>query len=181
MGEIKQVRICGLGGQGIILAGTILGYAGINDEKWVAGSNSYGAAARGGLCQADVVISDKPISFPHITEADILIAMYQSAYNRYIGDVERENGIVIYDQQMVSIKEVSYLRQVGVPATSTAIKELDNSQVANIVMLGAATEITKIVTRDALISAIEENVKARFKTLNLKAVELGFRLGRVEQ
>jgi len=181
MGEIKQVRLCGFGGQGIILAGTILGYAGINDGKWVASSNSSGAAARGGACRADVMISDKPISFPHVIEADILIAMYESAYNRYIGDVERENGIVIYEQQMVSTKEISGLKQIGIPAVNTAIKELNNNQVANVVMLGAVTEITKIVSRDALISAIEKNVRARFKALNLKAVELGFKLGRVEQ
>ena len=181
IGETKQVRLCGLGGQGIILAGTILGYAGINDGKWVAGSNSYGAAARGGGCRADIVMSDKPISFPHVIKADILIAMYQSAYNSYIGDVVRENGIVIYDQQMVSINEIGPLKQIGIPATNTATKELDNKQVANIVMLGAATEITSIVTRDALISAIEKNVQARFRALNLKAVKLGFELGKAAQ
>ena len=177
---IKHVRLCGFGGQGVILAGTILGYAGVNDGKWVAGSNSYGAEARGGACRADVIISDKPISFPHVIKANILIAMYQRAYDRYIESVTNENGMVIYDQQMVDAREIPGLKQVGVPATSTAIKELKNKQVSNIVMLGAAAEITGIVNRDALITAIEKNVKARFKKLNLKAVELGFSLGKVE-
>jgi 2-oxoglutarate ferredoxin oxidoreductase subunit gamma len=174
----RQVRLCGFGGQGIILAGTILGYAGVNDDKWVTGSNSYGAAARGGACRSEVIISDKPISFPYVIKADILIAMSQRAYDEYITDVNRENGIVIYDQHLVSITEISHLKQVGIPATRTAVTELDNKQVANIIILGAAVKMTKIVSRDALISAIKSNVPTELQALNLRAVELGFKLGR---
>ena len=72
------------------------------------------------------------------------------------------------------------MKQVGVPATGTAIKELNNKQVSNIVMLGAAAVKTKMVSKDALISAIDKNVAARFKDLNLKAVDLGFKLGKAE-
>jgi len=176
MGEIKQIRLCGFGGQGIILAGTILGHAGINDGKWVAGSNSYGAAARGGSCRAEVVISDRPIAFPLVIKADILVAMSQKAYDEYIEDVG-ENGLVIYDEP-VSINEIGHLEQVGIPATSVATRELNNKQVANVVILGAAVEMTRIVSREALIAAIESNVQAGFQTLDLKALELGFKLGR---
>jgi len=172
MGKVKQIRLCGLGGQGIVLAGTILGHAGINDRKWVAGSSSYGAEARGSACRAEVVMSDEPINFPHVIEVDILIAMSQSAYDKYIENVG-ENGIVIYDEPMVSTKEISGLKQIGVPATRIATKELDNKLVANMLILGVAVGITKIVTKGALISAIEENVPERFKALNLRAVELG--------
>jgi len=170
---VKQIILCGLGGQGVVLAGTILGYAGINDGKWVAGSSSYGAQARGGYTRSEVIISDKPISFPHIIEADILIAMSQSAYDKYIENVNRGNGIVIYDEPMVSTKKINGLKQIGIPATNTAVKELNNKQVANMLILGVAVGITKIVTKGALISAIEENVPERFKALNLRAVELG--------
>ncbi len=173
MGEVKQIILCGFGGQGVILAGTILGYAGINDGKWVAGSSSYGSQARGGYAQSEVVISDEPIKFPRVIEADILVAMFQSAYDKYIEYVGSKNGIVIYDEPLVSTKEINGLKQIGVPATNIATNELSNKQVANLVILGAAVGITKIVTKDALISAIENNVPERFKTLNLKAVELG--------
>lgn len=172
---IKQIRLCGFGGQGIILAGTILGHAGINDGKWVAGSNSYGAAARGGACRAEVVISDKPIVFPLVIKADILVAMSQKAYDEYIEEVG-ENGIVIYDE-MVSINKASHLEQVGIPATSVAVRELNNKQVANAIILGAAVEMTKIVSRDALISAMRSNVQVELQALDLKALELGFKLG----
>lgn len=177
MAEIKQIRACGFGGQGIILAGTILGQAGINDGKWVVGSSSYGAAARGGPSQADVILSDKPIIFPYLIEADILIALSQEAYDKYIEDVKRDS-IVIYDQQLVSPRDIR-LKQIGIPATNVAIEELNNKQVANIIILGATVEMTKITTNDALIAAIEETVERRFKDSNLKAVDTGFKLGRM--
>lgn len=180
MAQVKQIRLCGFGGQGIILAGTILGYAGINDGKWVAGSSSYGAAARGGTCYADVVIADRPIVYPHVIEADVLIALSQIAYNGYLKLVNPQDGIVIYDERLVSVRETDNLKQVGVSATELAIEELGSKQVANIVMLGAAAVKTKMVSKDALISAIAKNVAARFKDLNLKAVDLGFKLGKAE-
>jgi len=180
MAKIKQIRLCGFGGQGIVLAGTILGYAGINDGKWVASSSSYGDAARGGTCYSDVVISDRPIVYPHLIKADVLIALSQTAYNEYLKLVNPGSGIVIYDERLVSVQEIDSLKQVGVSATELAIKELGSKQVANIVMLGAAVVMTKIVSEDALISAIDKNVPARFKDLNLKAVNLGLKLGKAE-
>ena len=79
----KQVMLCGLGGQGIVLAGAILGQAAFNDGKWVSSTGSYGAAARGGACRAEVVISETPIIFPYVIAADMLIAMYQTAHDKY--------------------------------------------------------------------------------------------------
>ena len=124
MAEIKQIRVCGFGGQGIIIAGTILGHAGVNDGKWIAGSSSYGALARGGPSRADVILSDKPIIFPYLIEADILIALSQEAYDTYIEDV-KHNGVVIYDEQLVSPRDIG-LKQKDIPATNVAIEELNN-------------------------------------------------------
>jgi 2-oxoglutarate ferredoxin oxidoreductase subunit gamma len=169
--------ICGYGGQGIVLAGTILGQAAFNDGQWVGGTNSYGAASRGGACRAEVVISDQPISYPYVIEADILIAMYQTAYDKYIGQMKGE-GIVVYDDQYVSTGKRDGLKQVPVPATRTAIEEFKSEIVANMVMLGAAVEVTGLVTKDALRSAIAETVAERLRELDLKAVEAGFLLGR---
>jgi len=180
MGQIKQAVLCGIGGQGIVLAGTMLGQAAFNDGKWVGGTNSYGAAARGGLCRAEIVISDRPIAFPHVIEADILIAMYQTAYSKYIGQVKPEEGVVIYDDGFVSPEEITGLRYVPIPATRTAIEELNSGIVANVIILGATVEITGLVTIDALRSAVAEVVPERLRELDLKAVDIGFKLGRMK-
>lgn len=174
---IKQVVLCGFGGQGIVLAGTLLGQAAFNDKKWVSGTNSYGAAARGGTCRAEVVISDRPITFPHVIEADILIAMYQTAYNKYIGELKRGEGVAIYDE-LFTPKEIKGLKSVGIPATRTAIEELNSGMVANVIILSAAVELTGVVTKRALKAAVEATVLERLRDLDLKAVDIGFELGR---
>jgi 2-oxoglutarate ferredoxin oxidoreductase subunit gamma len=176
MGEVKQVRLSGFGGQGVVLAGTILGYAAIKDGKWVAGSSSYGAQARGGSARSDVVLSDGPIVFPHVMEADILVAMAQTAYTKYTEELAQE-AWVIYDDELVSARSIEHATQIGVPATASALKELKQQQSANIVILGALAAITGIVSKGALSAAIGENVSERFKELNRKALDVGYRLG----
>jgi len=180
MKQIRQVVLCGFGGQGIVLAGTMLGQAAFNDGKWVSGTNSYGAAARGGACRAEVVISDKPITFPYVIEADILIAMSQTAYNKYIAQVKREGGVVIYDNGFVPPEEISGLKYIPIPSIRTAIEELNRGIVANVIILSAAVEMTGVVTKEALRSAVEEIVPERLRELDLKAVDIGFKLGRTK-
>ena len=178
MGKLKQIRFCGFGGQGVVLAGTILGYAAIKDGKWVSGSNSYGAQARGGSARSEVVISDDPIKFPHVIESDILVALSQSAYDVYIKNMAEKDALVIYDDLMIKPAHLRGVQQIGVPATNVAIYELESKQVANMVMLGASVAITRIVNRQALISCIIENVAERFRDINVKALEVGYNLGK---
>jgi 2-oxoglutarate ferredoxin oxidoreductase subunit gamma len=179
MAPIKQVILCGFGGQGIVLAGTILSQAAFNDGKWVSSTDSYGAAARGGACRAEVVISERPIIFPYVIAADTLIAMYQTAYDKYIGCVKPGEGVVIYDERFVP-EEMKGLKYVGIPASRTALEELNNGMVANVIILSAAVEMTNVVSKKELKSAIEEIIPERLRELNLKAMNIGFRLGRTK-
>ena len=176
MGYVKQLRLCGFGGQGLVLGGVILGHAAVYDGKHVAGSDSYSAKVRGGYAMSDVVVSDEPIIYPHVMEADILIPMSQDAYDEHIEGVARD-AVVIYDDQLVEVRPCGAFKQVGIPATFKAVRELNQQQCANIVMLGAMVAVTALVSKGSLIKAVEENVNKRFKEVNLKAVELGFGLG----
>ena len=173
----RQIRFGGFGGQGVILAGTILGHAAIKDGKCVSGSNSYGAQARGGFARSEVVISDDPIKFPHVIESDILVVLSQSAYDAYITDVAEDGALVIYDDLMVKPHKVGGVHHIAVPAINTAIHELQSKQVANMVILGASMALTRVVTKQALISSIRENVAERFRDMNIKALEVGYKLG----
>jgi 2-oxoglutarate ferredoxin oxidoreductase subunit gamma len=178
LSNITQIRFCGYGGQGVVLAGTILGHAAIKDDKWVAGSNSYGAQARGGSARSEVVIAENPIIYPHVIQVDILIAMSQAAYDQYVEDLAEQGALVLYDDMIVHPGDIPGVQQIGVSATKLSIDELDNKQVANIVMLGASVAITKIVSKKSLILSIKTNVDQRFRELNLKALEVGYTLGK---
>jgi 2-oxoglutarate ferredoxin oxidoreductase subunit gamma len=178
MTGIKQVRLSGFGGQGVVLAGLLLGQAGVFDGKYISGSNSYGAQARGSGCKSEIVFSDGPVDFPHLTIADILVAMSQGTYNTYCTEVREESGLILFDQGFVTPKDHLNVKHYGVPATEVSVKRLKNKQASNIVFLGALISATRIVSPGAMRRAISIHVSERFRPLNLKALRTGMDLGR---
>ena len=65
----KEIRISGFGGQGVVLAGYILGKGlAIYDGFEAVMTQSYGPEARGGASSANVVLSDEPIDYPFVQE-----------------------------------------------------------------------------------------------------------------
>ncbi len=168
----KEIRIAGLGGQGIVLSGFILGQAALLDGKVAVQSQSYGPEARGGAAKSEVVISDEKIDYPRVTEADVFVAMSQEAYDKLKGGVRR-NCIVIVDQDLVKTNDKEL---VMLPLTSTADR-LGKSIVANVIMLGALTAMTEIVSRDSILKAISANVPKKELELNMRAFEEGFKMG----
>ena len=178
MRNITQVRISGFGGQGVILAGVLLGEAGVVDGDYVAGSSSYGAQARGSGCRSEIVFSDGPVDYPHLTGTDVLVAMSQGTYDLYAGDVNSEKGLILYDDSQVIPRADVAAKQIGIPATDRAMKDLKSKQVANIVLLGALIEITGLVSDNAIEKAVERHVSERFRGLNLEALKCGRELGR---
>lgn len=174
---MKQVLLCGLGGQGVVLAGALLGAAAFAQGLQVTGNSSYGSAARGGQCRSEVVLSDGPISFPYVTKADILVALSQPAYDRYLAWTARRGGLVFYDPADVTPDECATQRHVAVAASRSAEDTLGTRLGANIVMLAAVVTATGIVSRDALERAVADGSPARFRELNERAMDLGFALG----
>jgi 2-oxoglutarate ferredoxin oxidoreductase subunit gamma len=176
MRQLDQIRFAGIGGQGLVLAGMILGHAAIKDKRYVAGSDFYGVKVRGGYALSDVVISDQPIVYPHIIQANILVSMAQDAYEDHINELA-DKGVVIYDKKIVVPNKKRELVQFAIAATSTAVKDFNQKQTANIIMLGALIAIKATVTKDSLLEAIEENVPAKYIDINLRAVEAGYQMG----
>jgi 2-oxoglutarate ferredoxin oxidoreductase subunit gamma len=173
-----EIRISGLGGQGVILAGHILGKASaMFDNKNAVQTQSYGPEARGSRCKADVIISDGDIDYPYITSNNILIALSQDAYN-YYKDYVCESGIIIVDEDLVKIEELprKNIRIYKVPATRIATA-LGRRLIANIVMLGALCAITGVVSYNALEKAILDSVPKGSEELNLKALREGYNYG----
>ncbi len=175
MPRVIQIRLGGFGGQGIVLAGLLLGHAAVIDGRWVSGANSYGAEARGSACKAEVVLSDGPVDFPHVLEPDILVAMSQGVYDGFVEETKRD-GLVIYDSQLVKPADYAFDHK-PIGATGAAVRELGNKQVANIVMLGAMTALTRVVSKASMESAISNHAPQRFREINLLAVKRGFELG----
>ena len=173
-----EIRIGGFGGQGIIRAGVMIATAAsIFEEKNAVQTQSYGPESRGGRCKSEVVISDQEIDFPKVEQPDILLVMSQEAYNEYVNTL-KEGGILILDPDMVpERKKVENIRVYEVPATKIA-EELGKSLVANVVMLGAFTAITKLISEEAMRKSILQNVPKGTEQLNLMAFERGLEYGK---
>lgn len=177
MSDTRQVLLCGLGGQGVVLAGRLLGAAGFADGLRASGTSSYGSAARGGECRSEVVLSSGPIGFPFVTEADVLVALSQSAYARYIGWTKNPDGVVYYDPADVEPSEGAVQKHIAVNAAETAERVLGSRLGANIVMLGAVARAEGLVSTDSLAAVIMERSPSRFQEQNLKALDAGATLG----
>ena len=170
-----NIRFCGFGGQGIVLSAIVLGTAVVTRQNlYAAQTQSYGSEARGGQCQAELIISDKVINAPHADKKDILIALSQSALDRYISSLKPE-GILIIDPFLVTDTLDSKFRTFEVAATEKAAK-LGNKIAANMVLLGFLQATTGLITRDDLIDTVKETVHKEYVTLNLKAVDAGIKM-----
>ncbi len=171
----QEIRFAGFGGQGLLLAGIILGKtAALYAEKQAAQTQSYGTEARGGASQCNVVIDDKEITYVGVVNPDLFIVMSQEAYDKLVGDM-KDGGQVFYDSELVKIKENPRLRQIPIPSTSVA-KELGKQMVANIVMLGAVVEGTKMIEANLVKACLKESVPSGTEELNLKAFDMGQKL-----
>ncbi|MCX7995796.1 MAG: 2-oxoacid:acceptor oxidoreductase family protein [candidate division WOR-3 bacterium] len=168
-----EIRLSGSGGQGLILAGKILAEAAaIYDGKNATQSQSYGPEARGGSSRSEVIISDVDIDYPKAVNIDLLLALTQEACDKYWKDV-KEGGVIIVDSRFVSKLPEGKFKVYSIPITEIAEQKTGKSLVANIVALGIITEITKVVSREAMESAILSRVPRGTEELNLKAFRAG--------
>lgn len=167
-----EVRISGLGGQGVVLAGQILGRAAVYSGKNVVQTQSYGAEARGSLAKSEVIISDKTISFPAVRKCDILVAMNQLALDKY-GESLKENGILIIDTSYVKKIPEKKVKIFKIPATEIAEKTFGTKIYANMIMLGVLNKISSLTSEKAMKNAIEDTVGTKAAQINEKAYKKG--------
>lgn len=174
---LSRVKLAGFGGQGLILAGTILGKAAILEGKQVIQGQSYGPTARGGACESNVVISDVEIyelSFEGV-EFDAIVCLSQLAFDRYAARLKK-GGILIVDEGFVQDTKIipKGVEILGAPFTQIAEKELGRSGVANIIMLGYLVNRMQLVGRENLKEALLDTIPKGTEELNSRALEKGF-------
>jgi 2-oxoglutarate ferredoxin oxidoreductase subunit gamma len=135
---------------GIILAEAI----GVYDGKEVAQTQSYGPEARGGSSKAEVVVSDEEIDYPKAMKVDLLLTMNQKALDEYYQDL-KPDGLLIVDSTFV--KTVPVANAVQIPFTRIARDRFKKEMVANIVALGAISELSSIVSKKAIRISAEDH------------------------
>jgi 2-oxoglutarate ferredoxin oxidoreductase subunit gamma len=155
-----EVRICGVGGQGVVLAGNLLALAAHYEHPFACSSATYGPETRGTVTRSEVVISGEWIDFPQAIRPRFLLVFAQKAYDACSSDMSRD-GMVFYDSSLVQPAGGASIEHMAVPAFDIARRQLDDSASANMVMLGHFARKTGLVSMDALVRAAAELFGAR--------------------
>jgi 2-oxoglutarate ferredoxin oxidoreductase subunit gamma len=178
--ENHEIIITGFGGQGIILAGNILGKAATLFEKKNATLiQSYGPEARGGSCAAQVVVSEDEIEYPYVEHPHVLVCMSQEGFDKNIKKLIK-GGSLFVDSGLVEVdtkKVPKSVRTYAIPATAFA-EEMGVKMMANIIMLSFAVAITGLVSYEALKDTIAASVPKGTEEKNLAGMEKGFQYGK---
>ncbi|MBW1899527.1 MAG: 2-oxoacid:acceptor oxidoreductase family protein [Deltaproteobacteria bacterium] len=170
----QGVIVTGFGGQGIVLAGRILGMAAaLGDHRESTLVQSYGPESRGGACCAQVIISNNVIQYPYVAEPDVLVCMSHSAYEKY-KDQLKPDGVLLTDKDLVRPDEKR--DYFSIPATRMA-EELGRKMMANIIMLGFTTAITSLVSVEAAKEAVISSVPKGTEEKNIIAFTKGYDYG----
>jgi 2-oxoisovalerate ferredoxin oxidoreductase beta subunit len=169
-----RLKIAGFGGQGILFLGVALAEAGMRAGRQVSWLPSYGPEMRGGTANCHVIISDKPIGSPLVSETDVLIAMNRPSLEKFQPEVRR-GGVILYDSSLISgVALRDDLQVIPLPATEIADK-IGNTKVANVVMLGAYLALSNLLSDGAVLGAINEKAHSRpgLAELNAQALLAG--------
>ena len=97
----KNFIIAGFGGQGVLLAGTILANAFMLDGKNVTWYPCYGAEMRGGTVNCEIVVSDVDVSSVHKQDTDYALVLNQQSFDKFVNRV-KSGGMIIANSTLVS-------------------------------------------------------------------------------
>jgi len=173
-----EIKVGGLGGQGVILGGIIIGKAAaLFDGKHSCLTQAFGPEARGSACSAQVVVDKDPILYPYVHSPHLMVVMSSDAFKKFSPEL-RKDGILLYEEDLVKPEGLPPgVKAYGIPATRFA-EELGRKMVLNIVMVGFFTAVTGLVSEKAAKEAVADSVPPSTVDLNMKAFDKGFQYGK---
>jgi len=171
MGEGRvEVKLAGIGGQGIVLAGRILALGAFLDGKWVTCIQSYSARVRGAPVESDVIISDRRIAFPFVRKPDILLALAEPAFR-----FADKAGLIITDEELAGLAR-GYRAEVITAPIFREAEEAGSRGLGNMVALGFLTGKTGLMSVKSMEEAISRTVGPSYLEQDLRAFRAGLKL-----
>ena len=172
----EDILVAGHGGQGVVLAGSLIANAAIEQGLEVCGTVSYGVEMRGGTANSSVTISDKKIGSPVILNPTTILIMNDESLEKFEGKVV-EGGVLILNisecKKKVSRDDVEVIE---IEATKIA-EELGNKRVANVIMVGAYLKVRSVLDKDSFVKVMKKvfpRAKEELIELNKKALLRGY-------
>jgi 2-oxoglutarate ferredoxin oxidoreductase subunit gamma len=177
-GEMKEnkqryeIIMAGSGGQGLVLAGIMLGEAAMLEGKVVMQTQSYEIASRGGFSMAEVIISTEEIIYPHVQDPDVILTLTEESLEKFAEFAER--GVpVFYDTTLAKPRTGGHLS--GFAFTQMA-SDRGNVASVNILAMGVLLATVPMVTTESLIRVIRKRFKEKAAELNVEALQAGLEL-----
>ena len=175
---LNELVIAGFGGQGAMLMGQLLSYAGMYEGKSVSWIPSYGPEMRGGTANCSVVLSSGEIGSPLVNEPNVLIVLNRPSLDKFESTV-KPGGTIIYNSSMIDrVPNRPDVKIIAIPANEIA-REIGSDKVANMVLLGACLKATGCVSKDTLIDVLKKKMSEKAQALlplNKAAIERGMEL-----
>ena len=171
-----ELRFTGSGGQGIVLAATVMAEAACTAGFEVLQTISYGPEARGGASRAEVIVAHEAIDYPSMDTPDVTICLSQAAFDKFARRT-RPGGTVIFDDGLVQPQGMDdAVRLVGAPCTQLAREAAGTPMAANMVVLGVVEHVVPFVGYEALQEGMRGHLPARLLEANLRALAAGYAL-----
>lgn len=146
---MHEVIFAGFGGQGVLLAGKMLAYAGMMEGKEVSWIPAYGPEMRGGTAFCSTIIADEEIGSPIVTKPNALVVLNGPSLDRFESSV-LPGGVLIINNSLIERKSTrTDIKVYYVPMNDIAI-EFGNVRYLNMVALGALVEATGAIGNEAM-------------------------------
>ncbi|WP_312475943.1 2-oxoacid:acceptor oxidoreductase family protein [Neobacillus sp.] len=179
---LEEIIIAGFGGQGVMSMGQLIAYAGMLEGKGVSWLPSYGPEQRGGTANCAVVVSDEPVGSPLVTRPSTAIVLNNPSFDKFEPRVRPGGLLIVNSSLVVRASERKDIKIIDIAATDMA-NDLGNSRIANMILLGAFLELTKIVTTDSIVESLKKVLSANKHHLievNKQALQKGASLVGIE-
>ncbi|MGE5174185.1 MAG: 2-oxoacid:acceptor oxidoreductase family protein [Betaproteobacteria bacterium] len=160
----QDVMIAGFGGQGVLVAGKLLAYAGMLEGKHVTWFPSYGAEIRGGTANCTVIISSAEIGSPVVLHPSAMLIFNEASFVKFEKRI-KEGGHLFLNSSLVQGPSSRHdITRIEVRANDIA-EELGDSRISNMVMLGAFLKKTGVVALESVLAALKQVLPARRHSL----------------
>lgn len=171
----ERIIIAGFGGQGVMTMGQMLAQAALDEGRHTSWLPSYGPEMRGGTANCDVIIDDAEIASPIVHGDATSVIILNKPSLKFIDDLVT-GGCALINTSLIDDKVTREdIRVFYVPATELAMA-VGMLQAANMVLLGAFSEMTHCVESETVLAALQRKLgarKAHLMDANRKAFALG--------
>lgn len=171
-----SIVIAGFGGQGVLFAGQLLAYAGMDSGRYVTWIPSYGPEMRGGTANCTVIISDQPIGAPIVSRPEIAIVLNQPSYDKY-EPLVKEGGLLVANSSLVTAASGRIdIEAVYIPVNDIA-EGLGAVKMLNVTAVGALLAKRPILRLETMEQALVDHLppkKAHMLESNIDALRSGF-------